>query len=187
MRIIAGIAKGVRLKGRSSKYLRPTPNVVREGLFSILGGSIEGSSFLDLYAGTGAVGLEALSRGAAAAVFVERRPELARVIRENLRAAHLEERATVICADGPRTVERLASEGQRFDFVFADPPYYTGANEVLERMQSILTEKAILIWQHSKREAAPALAHLPQTAQRAFGDTLLTFYRSPQTATPENP
>jgi 16S rRNA G966 N2-methylase RsmD len=54
-------------------------------------------------------------------------------------------------------------------------------------MQSILTEKAILIWQHSKREAAPALAHLAQTAQRAFGDTLLTFYRSPQTATPENP
>jgi 16S rRNA (guanine(966)-N(2))-methyltransferase RsmD len=159
--------------------------MVREGLFAILGRKIEGSSFLDLYAGTGAVGIEALSRGAGEAVFVEKRPELAQIIRSNLEATHLVERANVLCSDAMRAVGRLTSQGQRFDFVFADPPYYTNVNEVLDEVHKMLGNEGNLVCQHSKRERAPSPAGLDRIDQRPFGDTILTFYRL--TADPSSP
>lgn len=177
MRVIGGRAKGVRLRGRRTRHLRPTSQMVREALFSILGDGIRDSSFLDLYAGAGTVGIEALSRGAASAVFVENRPELASLIRQNLASAHLTEEATVLCLDGTRAMARLATEQKKFDFVFADPPYYTGGSKVLDAVRAVLSRGGVLICQHSKREEAPSLAGLDQVYQRPFGDTLLTFYR----------
>ena len=166
----------MRLKGRRSRHLRPTADMVKEGLFSMLGQTIPGSSFLDLYAGTGAVGIEALSRDAGDVAFVEKRAELARTIRENLEATHLQEEASVICADATRAVKSLAAQGREYDFVFADPPYYTEGDEVLDYLHAILGQQGTLIFQHSKREAAPSPAGLKQIDQRSFGDTVLTFY-----------
>jgi len=184
MRIIAGIAKGTPLKGRRTKYLRPTSDMVREGLFNMLGNRIPGSSFLDLYAGTGAVGIEALSRGASAATFVERRAELAELVRENLEKTHLAAEAKVICADATRAVARLTAQGERFDFVFADPPYYTDTQQLLDQVHMIMKQEGILICQHSRNEAAPLPAGLERTDQRPFGDTVLSFYRAAPAASP---
>lgn len=156
--------------------------MVREALFAILGERIVGSSFLDLYAGTGAVGVEALSRGAGTAVFVERRPELAQVIRENLLAAHLEKGTNVLCSDGARAVAGLMSSGRKFDFVFTDPPYYTDAKEVLDELHRILGRGGILICQHSRHEEPPSPASFQEIDRRPFGDTILTFYRPSRTS-----
>ncbi|MGH2772032.1 MAG: 16S rRNA (guanine(966)-N(2))-methyltransferase RsmD [Actinomycetota bacterium] len=124
MRVIAGSAKGRRLKAPPGTRVRPTSDRLKEALFSHLGASLEGCRVLDLYAGTGALGIEALSRGAREAVFVERDQRAAAALVSNLEATGLSENAGVRRA----TVERFADDfaGEPFDFVFLDPPYELG-------------------------------------------------------------
>lgn len=125
MRITGGEWKSRRLRGPSpSMPLRPTPDALRERAFAVLGDAVYGARFLDLFAGTGAVGLEALSRGASSAVFVERHRSAARLLRQNCAAFGLEtDRARVLVRPALAAVKALAERGQLFDLAWADPPF----------------------------------------------------------------
>lgn len=124
MRIITGTARGARLKAPKGVHTRPTADRVKESLFSILGDRVRGTRVLDLFAGTGSLGLEALSRGASSAVFVDR--ATVPLLRENAGHTHLLERARFLAQDVFSALSRLAAEGETFDLVFCDPPYEAG-------------------------------------------------------------
>ncbi len=128
MRVIAGSAKGRRLKTVRGYAVRPTADRTKEALFSIIGSrfALTGARVLDLFAGSGALGIEALSRGAAGAVFVEHDREAVRVLRVNLDACALTGRAEIWPASVGRALDELGARGERFDVVLADPPYGTG-------------------------------------------------------------
>jgi 16S rRNA (guanine(966)-N(2))-methyltransferase RsmD len=172
MRVIAGEFRSRRLKSIPGLATRPTSDRLRETLFDILGPGIEGAVFLDAYAGTGAVGIEALSRGAARAVFLERSKAVATVIRENLASLGLEERATVVLA---RTLASIAQHPA--DLVFLDPPYdqeseYTAVLKLLSEQPPRLA-----IAQHSVRAAlAECYGTLRRTRVVKQGDNALSFY-----------
>ena len=120
MRVITGSARGRRLKELEGQETRPTTDRVKESIFNIIQFDVEGSRVLDLFAGTGQLGIEALSRGAAAAVFVEQRRDAAALVRENLKITGLTDRARVVNGEA---LSYLASAGEKFDIIFLDPPY----------------------------------------------------------------
>ncbi len=123
MRVIAGSARRLLLKTVPGEGTRPTTDRIKETLFNMLQYEIGGSTFLDLFSGSGAIGIEAMSRGAAEAVFVERDPRAVACIRENLRTTRLEERAAVLQMDVCQGLRRLEGREAAFDFIFMDPPY----------------------------------------------------------------
>ena len=120
MRVITGSARGRRLKELEGMETRPTTDRVKEGLFNVLQFDIEGRRVLDLFAGTGQLGIECLSRGAAEAVFAERRPDALKLIRENLKVTELSDRARVVAGD---SMEFLSTTKEKFDIILLDPPY----------------------------------------------------------------
>jgi 16S rRNA (guanine966-N2)-methyltransferase len=177
MRVIAGTLGGRRLVAPKGLATRPTGERVREALFSILG-SVEGATVLDLYAGTGALGIEALSRGARRAVFVESaRPALV-ALRENLDSLGLAARAKVLAVDVERAPKDLGRDGP-FDLVVADPPWavVAAAARALERVTSTARAPgARVVLEHAARDAAPVVAGLVVRSTRAWGDTAVTIY-----------
>lgn len=181
MRIIGGEARGRQIRMPKGCRIRPTADRVKESLFSILC-SLEGCAFLDVFAGSGNVGLEAISRGAGCAVFVEQDRRLAAAIGENLRSLGMEKRAEVINTDARRAVEGLARRRMRFDLLFADPPYDDGfVVEVFRWLEGndLLTESGLVVLQHSVRETVEGacLRTLAITDQRRYGDTMLSFLK----------
>jgi 16S rRNA (guanine966-N2)-methyltransferase len=179
MRIIAGALKGRRLapvKGR----IRPTSAKVREAVFSILGSAVGGLRVLDLFAGTGALGIEALSRGAAAAVFVEDHPESLKVLRRNLADFGLVGRTTVWPLPAAAALKKLATRGETFGLAFLDPPY--GGGEVVEALTALaelplLAPGARVVVEHSRRESLPEVCGaLTRLTLRRYGDTQVAFY-----------
>ena len=132
LRIVGGAARGRRLRSPTGATLRPTSARVREALFDIIQARIQGARFLDLFAGTGAVGIEALSRGAAAAVFVESSRAAGRLIEKNLVACGFTDRGTVVSEPLPAALRRLKTQPP-FDLIFADPPYGSGDGEAVLR------------------------------------------------------
>jgi 16S rRNA (guanine966-N2)-methyltransferase len=139
VRVIAGSAKGVRL-APVPRGIRPVSDMAREGLFSSIAADVPGAIVLDLYAGTGALGIEALSRGADAAVFVERSEAAAAVVRSNLARARVEDRATVLRRDVPSFVMSDDTSAGPFDLVLLDPPYDLGSRE-LDRVLAALADR----------------------------------------------
>jgi len=181
VRVTGGEARGRRLKS-SRGGVRPTHSRVRESLFDIWAGRVQGARFADLFAGVGAVGIEALSRGAANVVFVEAAAGAARAIRENVAALGFGERATVVRGEVLRTLRRRASAGWRFDLAFVDPPYARAG--LGEQALAVLDEAGLLepegcvAWQHPRRQEAPGrIGRLALTDTRRFGETTLSFYR----------
>ncbi len=179
MRIIGGEARGRVVRLPAGSRIRPTADRVKESLFNILH-SVEGSYFLDLFAGSGNVGLETLSRGARFSIFVERDVRLVEAIRKNLAQLGFSERADVIAADAERGLGRLVQRKERFDIVFADPPYDEGlARETLQWLgkEDVLTENGIVVLQHSVREELEGsrAQALVIADQRRYGDTMLSF------------
>lgn len=175
MRVIAGWLGGRRLHAPPGRSTRPTSERVREALFSSLG-PLDGVRVLDLYAGTGALGIEALSRGAAEAAFVERSPASLASLQENLRALGIEELATVLRADAAASVRRLGRAGRRFDLVFADPPYAAGeAGRVLGALveAAVLAPDARVVIEGSRRHPPPPIEGLRVVEERCYGDTTL--------------
>ena len=178
MRVITGSARGRRLKELEGMETRPTTDRVKEGLFSALQFDIEGRRVLDLFAGTGQLGIECLSRGAASAVFVDRRADAVKLIRENLRLTELEDRARVVAGD---SMEYLKSIREPFDIIFLDPPYAAG---LLERAIAhiakfdILAPHGIIAAEHPADRVLPALAP-PYRVHRTYryGKIALTLYR----------
>ncbi|HET8546656.1 MAG TPA: 16S rRNA (guanine(966)-N(2))-methyltransferase RsmD [Bryobacteraceae bacterium] len=180
MRVIAGEFRSRVLKTLPGLDTRPTPDRLRESLFNVLSAEIAGAIFLDAYAGTGAVGIEALSRGAAKAIFIERSRAAVSVIHDNLQALRLSARAHVVHG---KALAHLAQ--YRPDIVFLDPPYdqpreYTAALELLGG-----TAPSLVIAQHSRRFAlAATYGRLARTRELRQGDNILTFYRPADRAMP---
>ena len=157
---------------------RPTTDRVKEGLFNILQFDIEGRKILDLFAGTGQLGIECLSRGAASAVFVDRRSDAVKLIRENLKTTELTENARVISGD---SMEYLKSLREKFDIIFLDPPYAAGLlEEAISHIAEfdILLPHGIIVAEHPVEKALPALA-APYRLHRTYryGKIALTIYR----------
>ncbi len=175
MRITAGEFRSRQLKTPRGHSLRPTPDILRQALFNVLGPTVEGCVFVDAYAGTGAVGLEALSRGAARAVFLEKHHRGVELIRENLRALGIEDRATVAAGPAASLLERFPG-----DIVFLDPPYLH-PNEY-ELSLSALGEQPppLVVVQHDRRQRLrDHYGVLHRTRTLTHGDNSLTFYRPP--------
>jgi 16S rRNA (guanine(966)-N(2))-methyltransferase RsmD len=182
LRVIAGAAKGRRLKMVPGAGTRPVADRVKEALFNILGADVEAAAFLDLFAGTGGVGIEALSRGAAQAVFVENDRAAVKIIRENLEHTGLTGRARVVRADVFHFLEGPAR--QAFDIVYIAPPQYAGlwsrTLEMLDATPGWLNPDALAIAQiHPVEYADLTLARLRLDDRRKYGSTLLCFYEHP--------
>ena len=182
MRIIAGLAKGCVLRSLRGRELRPTMDRVREALFAVLVRRVIGARFLDLYAGAGTVGLEALSRGAAEAVFVESHRPAGQVIRENAARCGLGDRARVIVAPVPRALAQLRRQAQRFDLIFADPPYdRSEARAVMARLAQwpqLLAEGGLLILQRSRHEeVGEQVGAFRRMRQGRFGETIVDYFQ----------
>jgi len=182
LRIIAGALKGRKLHTLEGETVRPTAERVREALFDILGDRILDADFLDVYAGTGAVGIEALSRGCASATFIEKQREVVNVLRLNLEALdHLAGRARVLPHDVARSVAVLEREGRRFDVVYLDPPYAGGELERALRLLSrsmLVRDSSILVAEHESDTIAPRPERLEPFRTAVYGRAALTFYRA---------
>ncbi len=182
MRLTGGLDRGRRLKAPRGLKTRPTAAKVREAIFNILGPPPE--AVLDLYAGTGALGLEALSRGATTGYFVENDPRALAALHRNLKEGGFAERTTVIGRDVRKTL-RLLSEGDHagtphFGWVFVDPPYAGGLVEATLNLIgcSLLADGAVVLVEHDKHHEPPATCGaLNRTDLRYYGDTGLSFYR----------
>jgi 16S rRNA (guanine(966)-N(2))-methyltransferase RsmD len=178
MRLTGGLDRGRRLIAPRGGHTRPTAAKVREAIFNILGPPPGG--ILDLYAGTGALGIEALSRGATSAVFVERDHGALGALRRNLRDIGLEDRSRVLGLDVRTALRRLAADRVRFCWVFLDPPYVKETEGVLAELSGndLLTPCAVVVVEHDHRHRPPAsVGGLFLTDSRAYGDTELSFYR----------
>jgi 16S rRNA (guanine(966)-N(2))-methyltransferase RsmD len=179
MRVIAGSAKGRKLESVPGTSTRPITDRVKEALFNILGASIEGARFLDLFAGTGAVGIEALSRGAARAVFCERDRLALRTIGHNLQATGLADQARVVAGDAFRFLRNPGDE--RFDFVYIAPPQYKGiwirALQAVDEGDVLAPGGIAIVQIHPKERQDVPLRRLRLFDERRYGSTLLLFYR----------
>jgi len=182
VRIVAGTHRGRPLLGPKGPGLRPTSDRVRESLFNLLGQFFEGGEVLDLYAGTGALAFEALSRGASRAVLVDLGAESERLVAENARALGMDGLVDFHRMPVARAVPRLAAEGRRFALIFADPPYAEEAvAEVVGAVGKgrLLADGGTLLVEHGRREVAPDTAPgLQRVDSRRFGDTVVSLYRS---------
>ena len=176
MRIIAGTARGVRLVPVPNG-VRPTSDRVREAIFNSLGQFFDGGEVLDLYAGTGALGIEALSRGFERATFVEKNGRASRVVRENLeRAGFAEKKGEVLRGDVAEAIGRFVAEGRRYDLIFADPPYRIPPREIggiLERLAALLAPGGRVVVE-SGDPLAETIGNLKGVGRR-YGGTVVTF------------
>ncbi len=180
MRVIAGSHKGRRLLGPKGQQVRPTSDRVKEALFSILGARVTGARVLDLYAGTGAIGIEALSRGAQTATFVEADPTSLNLLRSNLQHCGLMDAADVRACTTETFLQGPAKLALTFDIVFADPPYETTSADVLLPSLSqagIITADSIVILEHrTKQSIPPHIDRLNRVRQYRYGDTTLSVF-----------
>ena len=178
MRVITGKARGIQLKTPEGMLTRPTADRVKEALFSIINFDIPGSKVLDLFGGTGQLGIEALSRGAERAIFVDEREEACKIIRENLRRTRFEELGKVVRSDYLQYLRRC---GDKFDIILLDPPY---AEVFLENALKCITEIDILQSGGIIVAERPLGKELPyvfdgytRSKDYKYGNTLLTLYR----------
>jgi 16S rRNA (guanine966-N2)-methyltransferase len=181
VRVTGGILRGKKLGPLRGLAIRPTTDYLRESIFNILAGGMEDAVVLDLFAGTGSLGIEALSRGAATAVFVDKAPQAIKALTRNICSCSLEAQSTILKRDVLRGLGFLKSIGLAFDLVFIDPPYDKGFVERtlqrLDRAQSTSDEASIII-EHSEREILPEqVASFILSDQRHHGKTLVSFYR----------
>lgn len=186
MRVIAGTYGGRTLRGLRGTALRPTSDQLRETLFNILGPTIEGALFVDVYAGTGAVGIEARSRGADEVIFIENHSAGVALIRRNLASLGIRDGFEILAKDAVKGMETLASRSfgphLRADFVFLDPPYAEG--EEYDRSLAFLDRSHLLarhgcvIVEHARRSSLPdQLSRLERVRVVEQGDAALSFYR----------
>jgi 16S rRNA (guanine966-N2)-methyltransferase len=194
VRIIGGSARGRVLAGPRHRGLRPTADRVRQTLFDVLGQRFQGESVLDLYAGTGALALEALSRGAGSALLVDHDSAARDLCRSNAAVLGFGDRVKVLDLDLPPGIDELARQEARFDLVFVDPPYVSPprgdregkitsvCEEVLRRLAAsgILAPGARMVVEHDRRDplqAQPGLESLAPIDERRFGDTVISVFR----------
>ena len=184
LRIVAGTVKGRRLKIPSGENVRPTQDRIRESLFNILGSDLNGQQVLDLFAGSGALGIEALSRGAAYTLFIDSRHACVQTIQDNLLKCGFQEEAGVIQGKLPGDLGKIKKNAlpERYDVVFLDPPYNLwDKGELLDQLLqfNLLKEDARIVYEHYYKDI---FQQVPQgfimEEQRRYGDTVLTFFRT---------
>jgi 16S rRNA (guanine966-N2)-methyltransferase len=179
MRIITGSAKGTKLNAPRGLGTRPTADRVKESIFNILSDIVLNAQVLDIFAGTGNLGLEALSRGATAAVFIDNNIESIKIIKDNAQRTNLSGHAEIYRNDVIRALERFVQTGRSFDLIFCDPPYNQGLIQiVLEKIakNSILNPEGILIVEHSKHEKIiDEWDKLQLRRVERYGETLISF------------
>jgi len=184
MRVIGGEKGGAKLLGLEHEQIRPMRAEVRAGLFNMIQDFVPGSRFLDLFAGTGSVGIEALSRGAKEATFVDNLPEAVKLIKMNLAKLGLTGRAKVYQLDVFEAIARFERRGRKFDLLFIGPPYGQGLGaRTLERLASstILDEDSLVIVELFKKERPEleeSYGRLALVRERRYGDNLILIYRS---------
>jgi 16S rRNA (guanine966-N2)-methyltransferase len=172
VRIIAGTHRGQRIAAPKGRDTRPTSDRVRENAFNLIG-PVDGADVLDLFAGSGAMGLEALSRGAATATFVESDREACRVISANLDKLRLH--GTVLCQDVLRAV---AQERLRYSLVLCDPPYDYDPARLAPHLPHLLAEDGLVVWETSSRSGPPEVPGLAQRTSRTYGSARLTLFET---------
>jgi 16S rRNA (guanine966-N2)-methyltransferase len=175
MRIIAGERKGHAIFAPKGLETRPTSDRVRENVFNIVAPWVEGARVLDLYAGSGAMGLEALSRGAAAAVFLEAEPQAIRAIERNLEKLRLTG-ARVVRLDAITGLAQEAASGRKYDLVLADPPYSMTDYDALARYLPLVLSEDGLVVLESAAKTEPELAGLAVRSTRKYGSTRVTVF-----------
>lgn len=180
MRIIAGEFRSRRLKTVPGTSVRPTSDRLRETLFNILGAAVDGAVFVDAYAGTGAVGLEALSRGAVQAIFLEDSAAALRVLRENVAALRVQDRTRILEGAAVPALRRLAREGLEAGVVFLDPPYQEAREYRSALEAAALFSEALIVAEHDRRDRPQAAQakELERTRVLEQGDSALSFYRT---------
>ena len=177
MRIIGGSHRGRKIKSLQGKDTRPTLDFVREALFNIIGPDIDGSCFIDVYAGTGAVGIEALSRGAKNVTLVDSSPKACRLIKENLERLDLLKKAIIVSCDALKAFKKMDEMGLSFDFVFMDPPY--DSEEIEQSLKfllgsNLLKPGAVVIAQYSFGEVIDFSGYT-LIKPKKYGKTVLSF------------
>jgi len=181
MRVISGASKGRRLLTPRRPSIRPTSDRVKESIFNILGEEVQDKVVLDLFAGTGNLGIEALSRGATRAFFVEKGRQALRLIQRNLLQCGMEGRYEILPKDVHRAIGILKQRGESFDLILMDPPYEKGLiQKTLKKLNSekIYHEDSILIIEHDRREPLPhVIAKWSLIRQRRIGDTVVSFLK----------
>jgi 16S rRNA (guanine966-N2)-methyltransferase len=202
MRVISGSAKGYGLKAPKHLGLRPTPSRVKEAIFSSLAERIASARVLELFAGTGAFSIEALSQGAKTATLIEKDRRALDLIAANLKKTHLQEKARVLRFDVRQAVEILSRGGEKFDLIFADPPYKLSAEGPPPRgkegksppkareafswlafllasadLAKLLEPKGVLLIEFFKKEAMTESAHFEFVRDFRFGDTIVAVFR----------
>ncbi|HEX8551194.1 MAG TPA: 16S rRNA (guanine(966)-N(2))-methyltransferase RsmD [Abditibacteriaceae bacterium] len=185
MRIIGGEARGRSFKTREGNGTRPTDSRAREALFNMMSARVPEARFLDLYAGSGGVGLEALSRGAQSCIFVEQNAHAAGCIKDNVRTLGFSERAQVWTANVSSSVARLEKAGTHFDIIFIDPPFlrpteFQWVASSLDKCARLLhnvsgQNSGLLVVQHHWKSVLNDVAPFTLTQQRRAGESMLTF------------
>jgi 16S rRNA (guanine966-N2)-methyltransferase len=176
LRVSGGEARGRRLK--APKGIRPTQGMVKQAIFNLVGPGIHGAQVLDLFAGSGALGIEALSRGAAEVTFVDHQPRGLAILRQNLDVLGLKERSHIVRGDVVRWLEASPDTVKLAGVVFLDPPY---DDVVLDRALKVLdrsVESATVVAEHSRRQVMPVLSRLQVDRQRRYGDTVVTVFKA---------
>ncbi len=177
MRVTGGTGRGRRLKTPAGSRVRPTSDKVKQALFNILGERMTGASFLDLFAGAGSIGIEALSRGAGRVVFVDASRASLQVVKQNIEQTGFEEQSQVVLS---KVESFLKKSSGSYDIVFLDPPYSDAMQPLLEQIAGagILKPDSIVIAEHFKKQPSPASAGgLSLYREAKYGDTVLAFYK----------
>lgn len=181
LRVISGSAKGHKLKTIGGKETRPTADRVKESVFNIISGFVAGARVLDLYSGTGNLGIEALSRGAVFSLFVEKSRESILTIKHNLLHTKLSEKSSVMAMDVFTALDKLSKESRKFDIIFLDPPYNKNLVEKTLKClveSDIIEQDGIIIAEHDLKDEVPQEAgHLKRFRYQKYGDTAVSFYR----------
>lgn len=183
MRVIAGQAKGIRLKSPAGIKTRPTGDRVKEALFNLLqnGGWLTGAAVLDLFAGSGSLGIEAISRGAVSATFVENSRNALEALRGNLSRCSFTEQADIIPLDAMLATRLLAEKNRLFDLILLDPPYRTDNYQQLIEISGsrLLKPDGLIMAETSKKTILPEkIGTASRTDRRVYGDTALEFFRT---------
>jgi len=181
LRVISGEAKGHKLKTPKGNSTRPTSDKVKGSIFNIIAPIISDKEVLDLFAGTGSLGIEALSRGARRAVFVDKSRECHQIIKENLSHTKFTERAEIHVMDVCSALNMLSQKDNKFDIIFLDPPYGKGlVDETLACIAdtNVLKQDTLIIAEHDVKDVVPeCVGALKNFRQQKYGDTIISFYR----------
>lgn len=181
LRVISGKVRGLKLNAPKNEDVRPTTDRVKESLFNIINSYIMDSKVLDLFAGTGSLGIECLSRGAKECVFVDISKESISIVKSNIKKARVENESSIINSDFNDAIKKLQVQNKKFDVIFMDPPYYKDMFvKALESIDNakLLEYEGIIIIEHDTKDTFPErIGSLEKNRSKKYGNTTLTFYK----------